>query len=158
MGHQFEAVAKLEAKKLLHQAKIQFWSTFPTHLTRNPGFLNPSLEQCLSGLPALLNELGRQKFHVHILLDVSTALWPNPLCSISKYLAVPSHLPQGGSPHPRGRRGPAQHKDRGIDFYFSRKKDACWRLKECSAGGFAAEGAWIMVNPLEQAKNTGLAW
>ncbi|NXF00605.1 CRYD protein, partial [Smithornis capensis] len=37
------------------------------------------------------------------------------------------HLLQGGSPHPKGRRGPArtpaQHKDRGIDFYFSRKKD-----------------------------------
>lgn len=62
---------------------------------------------------------------MHILLDVSTALSPNPLCSTSKYLAVPCHLPQGGSPHPRGRRGPAQHKDRGIDFYFSRKKDAC---------------------------------
>ncbi|NXK88448.1 CRYD protein, partial [Formicarius rufipectus] len=34
---------------------------------------------------------------------------------------------KGGSAHPRGRRGPAQapvqHKDRGIDFYFSCKKD-----------------------------------
>ncbi|XP_058688554.1 cryptochrome DASH-like isoform X2 [Poecile atricapillus] len=35
------------------------------------------------------------------------------------------HQRPGESPHPRGRRGPAQHKDRGIDFYFSRKKDAC---------------------------------
>ncbi|KAL9870213.1 LOW QUALITY PROTEIN: cryptochrome DASH-like [Geothlypis trichas] len=36
------------------------------------------------------------------------------------------HQRPGGSPHPRGsKRGPAQHKDRGIDFYFSRKKDAC---------------------------------
>ncbi|NWT57611.1 CRYD protein, partial [Erythrocercus mccallii] len=34
------------------------------------------------------------------------------------------HQRPGGSPHPRGRRAPAQYKDRGIDFYFSRKKDA----------------------------------
>ncbi|NWR50071.1 CRYD protein, partial [Regulus satrapa] len=34
------------------------------------------------------------------------------------------HQRPGGSPHPRGKRGPAQHKDRGIDFYFSHKKDA----------------------------------
>ncbi|NXD19250.1 CRYD protein, partial [Spelaeornis formosus] len=35
-----------------------------------------------------------------------------------------SHQMPGGSPRSRDRRGPAQHKDRGIDFYFSWKKDA----------------------------------
>ncbi|NXO23042.1 CRYD protein, partial [Cisticola juncidis] len=34
------------------------------------------------------------------------------------------HQRPGGSAHSRGRRAPAQHKDRGIDFYFSRKKDS----------------------------------
>ncbi|NXY17488.1 CRYD protein, partial [Atrichornis clamosus] len=52
------------------------------------------------------------------------AIHPAASVNISLFLC---HLPQGGSPHPRGRRGPAeapaQHKDRGTDFYFSCKKD-----------------------------------
>ncbi|XP_035410259.1 cryptochrome DASH-like isoform X1 [Cygnus atratus] len=53
--------------------------------------------------------------------------YPQPVVTAPEWSRHISQRPQGRSPHPRGRRGPArtpaQHKDGGIDFYFSRKKD-----------------------------------
>ncbi|NWT43476.1 CRYD protein, partial [Chroicocephalus maculipennis] len=53
--------------------------------------------------------------------------YPQPVVTAPEWSRHVNQRPQGQSPHPRGRRGPAhtptQHKDRGIDFYFSRKKD-----------------------------------
>ncbi|NXF51252.1 CRYD protein, partial [Oceanites oceanicus] len=53
--------------------------------------------------------------------------YPQPVVTAPEWSRHINQRPQGRSPHPRGRRGPArtpmQHKDRGIDFYFSRKKD-----------------------------------
>ncbi|XP_040449773.1 cryptochrome DASH-like isoform X2 [Falco naumanni] len=54
--------------------------------------------------------------------------YPQPVVTAPEWSRHINQRPQERSPHPRGRRGPAhtprQHKDRGIDFYFSRKKDA----------------------------------
>ncbi|KAM7123133.1 cryptochrome DASH-like isoform 5-T6 [Ciconia maguari] len=53
--------------------------------------------------------------------------YPQPVVTAPEWSRHINQGPQGRSPHPRGRRGPAhtpmQHKDRGIDFYFSHKKD-----------------------------------
>ncbi|NXA30456.1 CRYD protein, partial [Ibidorhyncha struthersii] len=53
--------------------------------------------------------------------------YPQPVVTAPEWSRHINQRPQGRSPHPRGRSGPAhtpmQHKDRGIDFYFSRKKD-----------------------------------
>ncbi|NXO93603.1 CRYD protein, partial [Certhia brachydactyla] len=49
--------------------------------------------------------------------------YPWPVVTAPEWNRHIHHGP-GGSPHPRGRRRPVQHKDRGIDFYFSCKKDA----------------------------------
>ncbi|NXP79048.1 CRYD protein, partial [Ramphastos sulfuratus] len=53
--------------------------------------------------------------------------YPQPVVTAPEWSRHISRRPQGRSPHPRGRRGPThtsvQHKDRGIDFYFSGKKD-----------------------------------
>ncbi|NXJ48371.1 CRYD protein, partial [Spizaetus tyrannus] len=53
--------------------------------------------------------------------------YPQPVVTAPEWSRHINQKPQGRSPHPRGRRGPAhtpmQHKDRGIDFYFSHKKD-----------------------------------
>ncbi|XP_009274245.1 PREDICTED: cryptochrome DASH-like [Aptenodytes forsteri] len=53
--------------------------------------------------------------------------YPQPVVTAPEWSRHINQRPQGRSPHPRGRRGPAhppmQHKDRGMDFYFSREKD-----------------------------------
>uniref|UniRef100_A0A8C4KXE0 Cryptochrome DASH n=1 Tax=Dromaius novaehollandiae TaxID=8790 RepID=A0A8C4KXE0_DRONO len=53
--------------------------------------------------------------------------YPRPVVTAPEWSRHISQRPQGRGPHPKGRKGPAQtpmqHKDRGIDFYFSRKKD-----------------------------------
>ncbi|NXW57752.1 CRYD protein, partial [Eurystomus gularis] len=53
--------------------------------------------------------------------------YPQPVVTAPEWSRHISQRPRERSPHPRGRRGPArtpaQHKDRGIEFYFSRKKD-----------------------------------
>ncbi|NXX19603.1 CRYD protein, partial [Podargus strigoides] len=53
--------------------------------------------------------------------------YPQPVVTAPEWSRHINQRPQGRSPHPRGRRGPAhtpvQHKGRGIDFYFSRKTD-----------------------------------
>ncbi|NXA35803.1 CRYD protein, partial [Eudromia elegans] len=52
--------------------------------------------------------------------------YPQPVVTAPEWSSHISHRPQGRGPHPKGRKGPAhpptQHQDRGIDFYFSRKK------------------------------------
>ncbi|KAF1675079.1 CRYD protein, partial [Pygoscelis papua] len=53
--------------------------------------------------------------------------YPQPVVTAPEWSRHINQRPQGRSPHPRGRRGPApppmRHKDRGMDFYFSREKD-----------------------------------
>ncbi|NWX44729.1 CRYD protein, partial [Steatornis caripensis] len=53
--------------------------------------------------------------------------YPQPVVTAPDWSWHINQRPRGRSPHLRGRRGhahtPAQHKDRGTDFYFSRKKD-----------------------------------
>ncbi|NXU79702.1 CRYD protein, partial [Oreotrochilus melanogaster] len=53
--------------------------------------------------------------------------YPQPVVTAPEWSRHINQKPQGRSPHPRGKRGPAhtprQHRDRGIDFYFSHKKD-----------------------------------
>ncbi|NWW91242.1 CRYD protein, partial [Rhynochetos jubatus] len=53
--------------------------------------------------------------------------YPHPAVTAPEWSRHSSQRPQGRSPHPRGRRGPAhvpaQHEDSGIASDFSHKKD-----------------------------------
>ncbi|NXA44640.1 CRYD protein, partial [Nothocercus julius] len=52
--------------------------------------------------------------------------YPQPVVTAPEWSRHTSHRPQGRGPHPTVTKGaahpPMQHKDRGIDFCFSRKK------------------------------------
>ncbi|XP_025907701.1 cryptochrome DASH-like [Nothoprocta perdicaria] len=52
--------------------------------------------------------------------------YPQPVVTAPEWSRHISHRPHGRDAHPKGKKGPAhppmQHKDRGLDFYFSHKK------------------------------------